>query len=173
MNKKLAIALSGVAALLVAVQPAAAKAPRGSRANPYPVRTTIVLPEGKAWTLRVNGSIPNGTRFVLSKKSNFPPPDGEQYFVINLTMTHRGKGIGSPLSAYDLSAVGRSGLTYTRLNDDCGNVPKALDDFKRVASGRNVTGNICFSVRQVDARGLVLKCVPTASRRTKVFFRLH
>src|SRR5262249_48731850 len=148
VNRKLAIVMLLTAALLAAAAPAGATPPKGSRAKPYPVHTTVRLPKGKGWTLRVNKSVPNGARMIPANKVNFPPRPGQQYFVINITMTYHGTGKDSALSAYDLSVLGPSGLTYTRLNDDCGVVPKALNDFKKVAAGRQITGNVCFSVRQ-------------------------
>lgn len=173
MYSKLALVVLAVAAVLVAVGPAGAAGARGTRAHPYPVRTTVLLPKGHGWKLRVNGSIPNGTRLVLAvSKHNFPPPTGEQYYLINVTMTYTGKGVDSPFSAFELTSVGRTGLTYTSVNDDCGTPPRALDDFKKVRSGGKITGNVCFRVRQQDARGLLLKAVPTASRAA-VFFRLQ
>lgn len=163
----------GTAALLTAVAPAATGS-RGTRAHPYPVRTAVQLPKGKGWLLKVNSSVPDGTKLVLdASKSNFPPRRGQQYFLINVTMTYRGPGSDSAFSAYDLTAVGPTGLTYTRVNDDCGTPPHALDDFKKLASGRRITGNVCFSVLSADARGIVLKCVPTASKSTHLYFKVR
>jgi hypothetical protein len=173
MNRRLPLVALVVAVSLVVVLPAGAKGTRGSRANPYPVGANILLPKGHGWKLRVNRSVANGTHLVLAaSKHNFPPPTGEQYFLINLTMTYTGKGSDSPFSAFELSAVGGTGLTYTTLNDGCGTPPKALNDFKKVSTGRKLTGNVCFRVRQQDARTLMLKCVPTAGRK-QLFFRLR
>jgi hypothetical protein len=41
---------------------ALAAGPRGSRGNPYPIKTVVPLPEWEPWSLRVNSSIPNATR---------------------------------------------------------------------------------------------------------------
>jgi len=166
------LAVLVVAAFLIAALPAGATVSRGSRANPYPLRTNVLLPKGHGWKLRVNKSVPNGTQMVLAaSQHNFPPPTGEQYYVINLTMTYTGKGTDSPFSAFELSTVGRTGLTYTTVNDDCGTPPKAPEDFKKVFTGRKLSGNVCFRVRQQDAKGLLLKVVPSSSK-TRLFFRL-
>jgi hypothetical protein len=172
VNRKLVAAAVGLAALLIAALPAAAAGAKGTRANPYPLHKTVLLPKGKGWKLTVNGAIPNATRIVLKAPGSYSAQRGEQYFLINLTLVYTGKGSASVYSAYDLTAAARSGLVYTRLNDDCGGIPHPLADFKKVHTGGSLTGNICFSVVQKDARGLLLKCVPTASQRTKVFFKL-
>jgi hypothetical protein len=166
------VVLAAVAAVLVAASADAAGA-KGTRAHPYPMRTTVLLPKSRGWKLRVNGAVPNGTRLVLAaSKHNFPPPAGEQYFLINVSMIYTGKGRDAPFSAFVLTSVGRTGLTYTSLNDDCGTPPKALNDFKKVPTGGKVTGNVCYRVRQQDAGALLLKAVPTSSAAS-IFFKLH
>lgn len=172
VNRKLVAAAVGIAALSIAVLPAAAGGANGTRAHPYPLHKTVLLPKGKGWKLTVNRAIPDATRIVLKAPRSYSPQRGEQYFLINVTLVYTGKGSAAVYSAYDLTAAAPSGLVYTRLNDDCGGIPHPLADFKKVHTGGRLTGNICFSVVQKDARGLLLKCVPTASRRPKVFFKL-
>lgn len=162
----------GIMALLIAVLPAAAAGARGTRVNPYPLHKAVLLPHGQGWKLMVNSAIPNATKIVLKAPGAYSVQPGEQYFLINVTLAYTGRGSASIYSAYDITAFARSGLVYTRLNDDCGGIPHPIPDGKRVPSGGRITGNICFSVVQRDARGLLLKCVPTAAKRTKVFFKL-
>lgn len=169
----LVVLAAAVAAAVLVAAPAGAAGAKGTRAHPYPMRTTVLLPKSHGWKLRVNGAVPNGTRLVLAaSKHNFPPPAGEQYFLINVSMIYTGKGRDAPFSAFELTSVGRTGLTYTSLNDDCGTPPKALNDFRKVRSGGKLTGNVCFRVRQQDARGLLLKAVFTSSAAS-VFFKLQ
>jgi hypothetical protein len=172
-NRKLVVAAAAsLAALTIAALPAAAAGAKGTRAHPYPLHTAVLLPKGKGWKLTVNRAIPDATRIVLKAPGAYSVQRGEQYFLINVTLVYTGKGSASIYSAYDLTAAARSGLVYTRLNDDCGGIPHPLPDFKKVPTGGRITGNICFSVVEKDARGLLLKCVPTKSQRAKVFFKL-
>ena len=172
VNRKLVAVVTGIAALSIAALPAAGAGVKGTRANPYPLHTTVLLPKGKGWKLTVNRAIPNATKMVLKAPGAYSVQPGEQYFLINVTLVYTGKGSASVYSAYDLTAAARSGLVYTRLNDDCGGIPHPLADGKKVHTGGRLTGNICFSVVSRDARGLLLKCTPTTSQRTKVFFKL-
>jgi hypothetical protein len=168
------LALAGVtaAALMVAVLPAGATAPRGSIGNPYPIRTTAHLPGSGGWTVRVNKSIPNAPLAVLGNGTWAVRP-GKQFFLINVTAAYSGKASRAVFSAYNLFAIGRAGLLYTQLNDNCGVVRNRLDDFERVPSGSRISGNLCFWVRETDARVLLLKYQSSSSQRARVFFKLR
>ena len=162
-------------AALVAAASAPAAAPRGTRANPYRIRTLVRPPDSEGWKLRVNKSVPNATRSVLKwNKFNPPPRAGDQFFIINITLAYLGGGFDIPFAPTRLSAVGRSNITYTATTDSCGGIPEALHFRSRVRSGRNVTGNICFSVSKNDVRGLLLKYESEfSSNQKQVFFRLR
>jgi len=157
------------AVFATAALPAAAAAPRGSMGNAYPIRTTAPL--GQGWRLRVNRAIPNASLTVLGDGTYAVRP-GKQFFLVNVTASYSGKGSHAVFSAYDLSGIGRGGLVYTQLNDNCGVVRGALNDFKRVSAGSQVTGNVCFWVRPTDARVLLLKYQPPAGGKA-VFFKLR
>jgi len=162
-------------AALVAAASAPAAASRGTRANPYRIRTLVRPPDSEGWKLRVNKSVPNATRSVLKwNKFNPPPRAGDQFFIINITLAYSGGGFDIPFAPTRLSAVGRSNITYTATTDSCGGIPGALHFRSRVRSGRNVTGNICFSVSKNDVRGLLLKYESEfSSNQKQVFFRLR
>jgi len=162
-------------AALVAAASAPAAASRGTRANPYRIRTLVRPPDSEGWKLRVNKSVPNATRSVLKwNKFNPPPRAGDQFFIINITLAYSGGGFDIPFAPTRLSAVGRSNITYTATTDSCGGIPEALHFRSRVRSGRNVTGNICFSVSKNDVRGLLLKYESEfSSNQKQVFFRLR
>jgi hypothetical protein len=169
---RLAVAGATAAALMAAVLPAGASAPKGSIGKPYPMRTTARLPGSGGWSLRVNKSTPNATLAVLGNGTWAVRP-GKQFFLINLTVAYSGKAPRAVFSAYNLFAVGRAGLAYTQVNDNCGDVRNGLDDFKRVPSGSRISGNLCFWVQETDARVLLLKYQSSSSQRGRVFFKLR
>ena len=169
---RLAVAGVTAAALMAAVLPAGATAPRGTIGNPYPIRTTAHLPESGGWNLRVNKSIPNATLAVLGNGTWAVRP-GKQFFLINVTVAYSGKASQAVFSAYNLFAIGRAGLLYTQVNDNCGVVRNGLDDFKRVPSGSRISGNVCFWVRETDARVLLLKYQSSSAHRARAFFKLR
>src|SRR5437763_10913892 len=171
--------------MLAVVASALAAGPKGSRGNPYRVRTFVRLPDGRGWRLRVNKAIPNATRAVVRwNKFNAPPRAGDQYFIVNISLgfagdrasrpfpgTHRAN---TPFPPTRLSAVGKSNITYTSITDSCGSVPGALNFGWRVRTGESVSGNICFSVSKTDVRGLLLKYEDGFSLHPKaVFFKVR
>ncbi len=125
--KRWAILLLALA-LLAAASAALGAGPRGSRGNPYPIRTTVRLPAGQGWKLRVNKSIPNATRLVLDwNRFNTPPKGGHQFFIINITLAYSGKGSASPFAPTHLFAVGRSKVEYSMVDDSCGGSVRAAE----------------------------------------------
>src|SRR5437588_5993448 len=143
--------------VLTVVASALAAGPKGSRGNPYRVRTFVRVPDGRGWKLKVNKTIPNATRAVVRwNRFNAPPRPGDQYFIINISLGFVGdhpntffpgtpRRANTPFPPTRLSAVGRSNITYTSITDSCGSVPHALNFGWRVRSGESVSGNICFS----------------------------
>lgn len=146
----------------------------GSRANPWPMRTWVKLPETKGWSVRVNSVVPNATAAVLAENQfNDKPKVGRQFYIISMSVRYSGKGSQAELSAGSFSAVGGSNVAYSGFDDSCGVVPKELDEFKTLFSGGSITGNICFSVKRSDVASLKLYFEPTFSLNdTQVFFRL-
>jgi hypothetical protein len=159
--------------LLAVTSTALAGAPRGSRANPYPVGTKVRLPGGTPWKLRVNKSIPNATRLVLNWNRYNPPPErGHQFFIVTVTLEYFGKGWGYPFAPTRFSAVGRANIAYSLDGDSCGSIPRQLNFGKRVASGGSLTGNLCFSVWKSDVGSLLL-AYGTSPYSAKAFFRVR
>jgi hypothetical protein len=163
------------AALVVAVLASSAMAAtgNGTRARPHAARTMTAIPGSDGWAVRVNKSIPNGTSAVLAENMfNDKPKAGRQFFIINVTVSYRGKGSDSPFSGLSFYALGRSNVAYDESGDSCGVVPKELDSFKKVFSGGTISGNLCFSVKRSDAASLLLMVEPSFSfDDTQIFFR--
>jgi len=174
--KRWAIVLLALA-LLAAASAALGAGPRGSRGNPYPIRTTVRLPAGQGWKLRVNKSIPNATRLVLDwNRFNTPPKGGHQFFIINITLAYSGKGSASPFAPTHLFAVGRSKVEYSMVDDSCGgSVRGQLNFATKVVAGGRITGNVCFSVWKTDVRSLlhIYETSPLTGKVAKVYFRVR
>jgi hypothetical protein len=175
MRRLALLVMSVIVAAALSASVALAVGGNGSRAKPYGLHTLVTLPEGKGWKLRVNKSVPNGTQLVLhANQFNDPPKPGHQFFIINVTLVYTGKGSQDVFSAGSLNAVGKSNVSYEPGSDDCGVVPGELDEFKKVFSGGQLSGNICFSVKNTDASSLLLYYEPLFSLKdTQVFFRVR
>jgi hypothetical protein len=146
----------------------------GSLARPFPLHHFVRLAEGKGWKLRVNSTKPNATAAVQAANSfNKAPKAGRQFFMVNVTMAYAGKGTSTVFQAGQLKALGRASRAYT-FKDTCGVLPNELNEYKKIHAGQLVSGNICFSVKKTDARGLKLFYEPLFSlTNRRVFFALR
>jgi len=170
-------AVLGVSVLAAASLVAGALASGGSRSHPIALHTLVKLPAANGWYARVNATVPNGTAAVLHENMfNDRPVAGRQFYLINITMSYRGKGSSDLLTAGSFSALGRSNVAYSDDGgtDSCGVTPHELDTFKTVFSGGAISGNLCFSVRRTDVASLELYFEPEFSlNNTKLFFALR
>jgi hypothetical protein len=172
--RTVALALAALAALVGATV-SYASAPRGSRSNPVPVRTTVPIPDSEGWKFRVNRSVPNATAVVLATSSfNSPPKPGRQFYMINVSATYTGKVIESASIGLTIQAVGRSNVAYSFFNSCARAIPNGFDDQKAVHSGGRITGNICFSVKKTDVSSLLVTAHPGISfKDILIFFKTH
>jgi hypothetical protein len=150
--------------------------PPGGRTNPYPLGTTATLYGG--WKLKVNSSLldadaqveavtdPNGHRL------NTPPPTGDQYALVNVSLTYLGGGFGS-VGEYVFTWLGAVGARNTQYQATCAPPPLDLSTvFKPVLAGQTTTGNLCFEIASRDAASLLLGGYREVGGTT-VWFALH
>jgi hypothetical protein len=165
--------------VLALVLPTAASAalgagPRGSRGNPYPIRTMVTLPEGEGWSLRVNKSIPDATRLVLKwNPYNRRPKKGHQFFIVNVTLAYSGTEPDSLFDPARFFAVGLSNVSYSLPGDTCDSIPRQVNFGKKVSPGGRLTGNFCFSVWKTDVRSLLLYYETSPHGGKRIFFRVR
>ena len=172
MRRMTALALG--LALMAGASLALAAGPRGSRGNPYPIRTVVPLPEAGGWSLRINSSIPNATRKVMAwNPYNRRPRRGHQFFIVNVTLAYSGEEPDSLFSPERFWAVGRSNISYSLPGDSCGSIPKQVNFGKKVSPGGRLTGNLCFSVWKTDVQSLLLYYAKSPYGGVRVFFRLR
>ena len=137
--------------------------PPGDRLNPYPVGTTATLQGG--WQLKVNSATLNADAAVEGVDNQPPPAAGDQYTLVNVSMTYQGDG--SPTLPGYLLFVQAEGAGNAGYGVDCigspirvSCQPPPLDlgsDFTPVISGQTVTGNLCFEIASKDAASLLLQ----------------
>lgn len=142
----------------------------GTRASPLPLGSEATLSNG--WTLSVLGVTPNATDAVLAENQfNEPPPDGKQFFLVNINATYGG-GEGSALPLGDISfSVVDSGNTQIR-EGDCGVVPAKFDFFTEVFDGGALSGNLCFTVPTSTTASLVMYADAGILSDQRAFFAL-
>lgn len=98
---------------------------------------------------------PDATAAVRAMNSfNEAPPEGQQFYMVEVSATYSGEGSGDPLWDLTFSALD-SGNTQIS-EGECGVIPEEMDAFKEVFSGGSLAGNICFVVPSADVSSLVL-----------------
>jgi len=151
--------------------------PPGNRINPYRLGTE--MPVYGSWKLRVNSANLDADAQVeavidpsTGLSANPNPPAGEQYALVNVSMTYVGVGsarVGDYVFSW-LGAIGRHNALYQP-----GCTPPPLDlslAFQPVVSGQTETGNLCFEIASSDAASLLLGGYGTTGNKT-VWFALH
>jgi len=130
--------------------------PPGDRLNPYALGTPVTLndPAGTGWRMTVNSATLDANAQVEAVNGNVPPPAGQQYAVVNLSLTLLN---GGPIQLKEFT-MGRL-LAYAHNHDyltgEC--TPPSPDiSAETVNSGQTATGNLCFVIFTTDASKLLL-----------------
>jgi len=150
----------------------------GSRNSPIPIGQAYVVPDSdtlsKGWTFQVNSVTPDATAQVLATNQfNSPPASGDQFFMVNFTMTYKGSNSSNVTDIVtSLGTVGAANTGYTSFGNSCGVVPNELDQSQDVFTGGTITGNLCWDIASSDAASLILYFTPFLSSN-HVFFALH
>jgi hypothetical protein len=152
-----------------ALPPSSGNAPQSS--NPMGSCVSIVLGTGPicplgvtgklsdGWQLTVNSVQSNATGAVLAENSlNSAPPAGQQYLLVNVTVTWTGAGSDNFDDTARLRLLTPSGTSY---NSTCPSFPKEVPG-TNVPSGTTETGNTCFTIATSDVNSK-LEMVDTAS----------
>lgn len=121
-------------------------APDGTRANPYPLGTTVA---GDEWQVTVNSYNPDATAEVLAANQfNDPPAEGNVYSLANVTLTYTGdtSGTSFEITVDYVNAAGNVIATH----DNMAVAPDSIG-LDEMYSGASVTGNMVFEVAAADA----------------------
>ena len=118
----------------------------GSRANPYPLGTTVSSDD---WKVTVNSFTTNATDEVMQENEfNDEPDEGEEYVLVNVTVERVAEDGGSPLFDVDVKYVTESGNVISSY-DSLAVVPDALPD-SEMYGGATATGNVGLLVPEDD-----------------------
>jgi hypothetical protein len=108
------------------------------------------------WTLNVVDVTPDGTEQVMAENQfNDPPVEGNQFFIVRVSMTNNGSEPSSYGTVAGFSVVGASAVAYQTFDANCGLTPDELP-FPEVFPGGTIEGNICWSVKTDDVETLVM-----------------
>lgn len=122
----------------------------GSRENPHPLGTTITTDD---WTVTVNSYTPAATKQVLAANQfNDKPAEGQEYALVNLTVTRQGADAASPIFEVGVDYVSASGNVFTT----SGVAPDPLSN-NELFTGASATGNEAILVPSGDDGRLRVK----------------
>jgi hypothetical protein len=151
--------------------------PPGDRLNPYSLGMAATLTGN--WRLKVNSVTLNADREVEAvlnsggQPANSPPVTGEQYTLVNVSMTYVGGGssnLHNYLVAHAIDAEGQ-GTSYRTY---CIPPPLDLNLVGEVFSGQTETGNLSYVIASPDADILLLTAEGTTGQAPiPVWFALH
>jgi hypothetical protein len=145
--------------------------PPGNHSNPYPPGTAVVTSGG--WTVKVNSATIDADAKVEAVHNQPPPPAGEQYTLVNLTMTAPVGGGPFDLGDFLFSQQQMQG-SFKYAPDACVPPQPDLGTVGQVSSGTSVTGNLCYEIATSDAATLMLTgYVETGTNDRQVWFALR
>ncbi|MCL2465824.1 MAG: DUF4352 domain-containing protein [Micrococcales bacterium] len=113
----------------------------GTRENPYPIGSTV---KGKEWDVTINSVTLDATAAVMAENQfNDPPGEGQQYALVNITVTYTGTDSSTPWTT--IKYVGADGSTSSG-SDSFAVAPEAFDSLTELYQGGTATGNIVLQV---------------------------
>ncbi|MFK0002126.1 MgtC/SapB family protein [Paenarthrobacter sp. NPDC090522] len=130
---------------------------QGTRANPYPLGSTI---ESKDWRVVVNSVTLAATDAVMAANQfNDPPAAGSEYILINYSVTYIGDDPQGQMPFTSLEYVTPQGNSLSG-SDKSVVAPDEINTFKTLYSGATVSGNDAIEVPSATAGQGVLAIRP-------------
>ena len=130
----------------------------GTRANPFPIGTTI---SDEEWEVTVNGvSLDASQAVVDANMFNDPAPEGQVYIMANLTATYVGTDEDGTISMLQVEYVTPEGNTVDGLAT-MAVAPDSFDRFSTLYPGASISGNIALLVPAATAAEGVLAVTPS------------
>lgn len=130
-----------------------------ARFEPIPVGTASLV---GTYSVQVVSVEPNATDLILaSDNPGNPPADGNQFFMVTVSITNLGEQTTSPYYDLIFKAVGELSVGYNEINDACGDIPASGEDIRDLAPGDAAEFNVCWEIPATEAASLVMYVDPT------------
>lgn len=130
---------------------------QGTRANPYPIGSTI---ESKDWRLVINSVTLAATDAVVAANQfNKPPAAGSEYILVNYSITYIGNDPKGQMPFTSLEYVSLQGNTFNG-TDKLVVAPERIDTLTTLYSGATVSGNEAIEIPSASAAEGVLAVRP-------------
>lgn len=121
---------------------------KGTRANPYPVGTTLA---GEDWEVTINDVNLDATSEIVEENLfNDEPEPGFTYINVNVTITYIGDDENGEMNMTTIAYVTADGNTINSY-DNMVVPPEPLDTMSTLYPGASTSGNIAFAVPEDTA----------------------
>lgn len=125
-----------------------------SRTEPIPVGTSSKV---GSYAVSVVAVEPDATdQLVNDTTFNDPPADGNQFYLVTVSVTNEGDAAISPWWDLTFNAVGAEAIGYTESTNSCGYVPNGAYEAPELAPGESAEFNVCWQVSSDEAPSLVM-----------------
>lgn len=130
----------------------AAEAAPSTRDNPVPLGTEIEVAAG--WNLKVNSAELDANATVAAVNQFFTPDPGNQYVLVNVTITNTSDQPDEPWVNLKVSLLPPSGVSQDP--EFLIGLPGELDTMAQLQPGASLTGVVPFQVPSSEIDGTVL-----------------
>ena len=127
-------------------------APASTRENPIPLGTDTEVAAG--WNLKVNSAELDGNATASGGNEFITPEPGNQFVVVNVTITNKSDQPDEPFVNLKLSLLPPSGVAAD--TEFITSAPSQLDTTAQMQPGASATGNVVFQVPSAEAAQSVL-----------------
>lgn len=129
-----------------------AEAPASTRENPIPIGTDTEVAAG--WNLKVNSAELDGNATASGGNEFITPEPGNQFVVVNVTITNKSDQPDEPFINLKLSLLPPSGVAAD--TEFITSAPNQIDTTAQMQPGASATGNVVFQVPSAEAAQSVL-----------------
>ncbi len=137
----------------------ASSGPSSSKSAPIPMGTPVEVAKG--WKVQVNSANLNANAQLAQANEFNKPQAGEQFVLVNVTITNVGSRPDAALTNVKLSLLPPSGVAVSGVSSCFVSAPDKLDEMAQMQPGATQTGNVCFSPKVADVANSLLLAEPT------------
>ncbi|QIK64172.1 hypothetical protein G7068_13915 [Leucobacter viscericola] len=143
-------------------EPAKEKADKGTEKNPYAIGTPV---RNGDWEVTVNSWQPNINDAVVADGGDLSMlPEGQQYALMNVTMTWRGAGVGDN-SQVNLQYMPEGGNSLSASWSAYGKTPGGNKlAYEELVTDGSVTGDMLYAVDAGNTKGTFMWYAPNTEQ---------
>jgi hypothetical protein len=142
-----------------------------SRTEPLPVGASSRV---GTYVIEVVAVEPDATDLIVTSDTfNEPPANGNQYYMVTVSVTNEGEETATPWWDLQFEAVGDQAIGYNESTNSCGYIPNGAYDAPEIAPGESVEFNVCWQVPSTEASSLVMYVDTGYSAEFRTWFAIQ